>query len=181
MTLHIKSVKKVYLCCYNFSLKNCTSGCHFVRIVILFAIPLTFSSSNIHYTSLFSPAKLEKLQMLQILLLLSHKRLTIYQFWMFYFNSSVAPDTKTIAEVDISVRFILLRQKLFLLVYTMSLLYLDCRLHLAFQRKIKESTEFWGHASILFYSTTQPRKMYLNLNSFFDLENQIFMVCISFV
>ena len=133
MTLHIKSVKKVYLCCYNFSLKNCTSGCHFVRIVILFAIPLTFSSSNIHYTSsLFSPAKLEKLQMLQILLLLSHKRLTMYQFWMFYFNSSVAPDTKTIAEVDISVRFILLRQKVFLLVYTMSLLYL--KLSITFDR-----------------------------------------------
>ena len=152
MTLNIKKRrKKVLSFAAIIFLRNCTLGCHFVRIVILFAIPLTFSSSNIHYTSLFSPAKLEKLQMLQILLLLSHKRHTMYQFWMFYFNSSVAPDTKTIAEVDISVRFILLRQKLFFLVYTMSLLYLDCRLHLAFQRKIKESTEFWVHAFILFF------------------------------
>ena len=40
MTLHIKNREKFVYAGIIF-LKNCTLGCHFVRIVILFAIPLT--------------------------------------------------------------------------------------------------------------------------------------------
>ena len=40
MTLHIKNIENFVDTGIIF-LKNCTLGCHFVRIVILFAIPLT--------------------------------------------------------------------------------------------------------------------------------------------